>query len=81
VLGGEHPSGVVIATFGGDPPRYLNDVTGESHAAIFLEETPRGSLRVLDCWQGRAVGERVIRDRQGSGDACNDAGKFYVVET
>jgi hypothetical protein len=80
VLGGEPPHGTVIATFDADG-LYANAEDGSSHAAVFLEETPRGSLRVIDQWVGRAAAERVIRDKQGVGPAADDASKYYMVET
>jgi hypothetical protein len=80
VLGGEHVAGTCIATFtaGG---LYANATDGSSHAALFLEETPRGSLRVIDQWQSHPCAERVIRNRQGSGDAADDASQYWTVET
>jgi hypothetical protein len=79
VLGGDVPSGTCIATFTADG-RYANATDGSSHAAVLLEETPRGSLRVLDQWVGHPVAERVIRDNQGVGPAADDASRYYVVE-
>jgi hypothetical protein len=84
VLHGNVPPGAVIATFDASG-RYSNSVDGSSHACLFLEETPRGSLRVLDCWieQGRKrpAAERVIRDKAGVGPAADDASRYFTVET
>jgi hypothetical protein len=79
VQGGKHPSGVAIATFTPEG-LYANATDGSSHACILLYEQEDGSLRVIDQWQGRVCAERVIRDRQGSGDACDDASRYFVVE-
>jgi hypothetical protein len=79
VLHGEVLPGTVIATFAADG-RYANATDGSSHAAIFLDETPRGSLRVIDQWVGRVCTERVIRDKAGVGPAADDASRYYVVE-
>jgi hypothetical protein len=68
-----------IATF--DPNgRYASRTDGSSHAAILLAEHSDGSITVLDQWLGQPVHERIIRNRAGSGDAANDASRFYVVE-
>jgi hypothetical protein len=80
VLHGEVLPGTIVATFDA-AGRYANATDGSSHAAIYLEETPRGALRVIDCWVGRAVAERVIRDKGGFGKAADDASQYYVVET
>jgi hypothetical protein len=80
VLHGEVLPGTVIATFGPDG-RYANATDGSSHAAIYLDETPRGALRVIDQWVGWACAERVIRDKAGVGPAADDASRYYVVET
>jgi hypothetical protein len=79
VLGGNVPSGTVIATFTTDG-LYANATDGSSHAAVYLEETPRGSLRVLDQWLDHPASERVIRDKAGAGRAADDASRYYVVE-
>lgn len=77
VRGGSVPTGTVIATFSPDG-RYENDVTGKSHAAIFLEEVPDG-LQVIDQWQGHPVAQRLIRFRDGQGAKVNDGDQFFVV--
>jgi hypothetical protein len=79
VLGGEHVAGTIVATFDADG-LYANATDGSSHAAILLEETPRGSLRVIDQWVSRACAERVIRDKAGAGPAADDASRYFVVE-
>jgi hypothetical protein len=79
VLDAAVPRWTVIATFD-DEGRYVNATDGSSHAAIFLEETPRGSIRVIDQWVGKRVSERVIRDKGGKGPAVDDASQYYVVE-
>jgi hypothetical protein len=71
-------SGTVIATFRNG--RYQNDIDGNSHAAIFLEEKPDG-LHVVDQWIGRPVGPRIIRFRNGQGYKINDGDQYYVVRT
>jgi hypothetical protein len=75
----ELPRGVVIGTFGPDG-RYANAVDGSSHVCILLVRNADRSLLVVDQWQGRPVGERIIVDRQGTGTPVNDASAFYVVE-
>jgi hypothetical protein len=74
------PEGTIIATFGGDPPRYQNKTDGSSHTAVLLEETPNG-LRVLDQWLLHPVQERVIRFKGGQGKPVDDGDQYYVVET
>jgi hypothetical protein len=80
VLHGEVLPGTIIACFDVSG-RYANATDGSSHAAIYLDETPRGALRVIDQWQGRVCSERVIRDKAGVGPAADDASRYYVVET
>lgn len=72
--------GTIIATFT-DEGTYGNATDGSSHAAIFLAETARGSIRVIDQWKGRACSERVIRDKGGVGPAVDDASRYFCVET
>ena len=73
-------SGTAIATFGGEPPRYENDVSGKSHAA-FLVSAQSDGLLVWDQWVGHPVAQRVIRYRNGPPtNAVNDAEYFYVIE-
>jgi hypothetical protein len=79
VLGGAVSPGTVIATFDANE-RYANATDGSSHAAIFLETTPRGSIRVIDQWLDHPASERVIRDKAGAGRAADDASRYYVVE-
>jgi hypothetical protein len=79
VLDAAVPRFTVIATFD-DEGRYVNATDGSSHAAIFLEETPRGSIRVIDQWIGKRVSERVIRDKGGQGPAADDASRYFIVE-
>ena len=76
--GNDLPKGIAIATFDPDG-KYGNHVDGRSHAAVLLERVPEG-LRVIDCWVGRPVGERIIRDKRGVGPAADDASKYYVIE-
>jgi hypothetical protein len=70
--------GTVIATFT-DEGTYGNETDGDSHAALLLEQTARGALRVVDQWVGRAPSERVIADRGGTGPAADDASRYHVV--
>lgn len=80
VLGNDIPVGTAIATFGPGPDgRYENRVDGSSHAAILIEDLGT-ALRVWDCWVGRPVGERTIRDKHGAGLAVDDASAYYVIE-
>jgi hypothetical protein len=79
VLDAAVPRFTVIATFD-EEGRYVNATDGSSHAAILLEETPRGSLRVIDQWVGKRVSERVIRDKGGKGPAVDDASQYWTVE-
>jgi hypothetical protein len=78
VRGADLPRGTIIATFSGDPPRYPSSMSGDSHAAIYLDQTPQG-LRVIDQWLSHHAQERILRFRDG-GDAINDGSAFYVVE-
>lgn len=78
VRNGGLPANVAIATFNASG-RYANDTTGRSHAAILLGETQAG-LRVLDQWVGRAVNERIIRFKGGSGLPVDDGDAYYVIE-
>ena len=78
VRGSNIASGTAIATFESNG-RYGNHADGRSHAAILLAENEDGLL-VVDQWVGQPVKERTIRFRNGSGDACNDGDRFYVVE-
>jgi hypothetical protein len=77
VRGAAVPRGTAIATFN-DAGRYVNDTKGASHAALFLEETPEGLL-VVDQWVGKPVAERMIRFRNGAGNAANDGDRFHVI--
>lgn len=76
--GGSLAAGTVIATFGGDPPRYQNRTDGTSHAAVFAAEEA-GGLRVWDQWAGQPVHSRLIRFRGGQGRPVNDGDAFHVV--
>ena len=76
VRGATVAPGTVIATFRAG--RYTNDVTGDSHAAIYLGQTAEG-LQVLDQWVGQPVAERLIRFRGGSGKQVNDGDAFWTV--
>jgi len=78
VRGNNVPTGTVIATFGGNPPRYQNRTDGSSHAAILIIEEPNG-LRVWDQWVGQPVHQRTLQFRGGSGRASNDGDRFHVV--
>ena len=78
VKGSLFETGTCIATF--DPNgRYGNHTDGRSHAAILLSENSDGLL-VCDQWLGQVCQQRVIRFRNGSGDAVNDGDKFYSIE-
>lgn len=79
VRGSAIPWGTAIATFSEDG-RYENDVTGRSHAAIYLDQTPQG-LRVIDQWLGRRAGERIIRFKNGAGLPVDDGDAYFVVVT
>lgn len=71
--------GTAIATFDARG-RYANSTSGDSHAAILLACHDDGSLTVVDQWVGQPVHQRVIRNRHGRGDACNDASRYYCIE-
>lgn len=73
------PAGVAIATFG-PGGRYENRMDGSSHAAILIAELADG-LSVFDQWKGHPVAQRVIRFKNGAGDAVNDGSRFRVIET
>jgi len=79
VQGSNLARGTAIATFDSNA-RYGNHTDGRSHAAILLEAYEDGSILVLDQWVGQVAHHRVIRDRNGVGDPCNDASRFCVVE-
>jgi hypothetical protein len=70
--------GTVIATFD-ESGRYGNHVDGRSHAALLLAVKDDG-LMVVDQWTGRPVHERLIKYRNGAGDAADDGDRFFVVE-
>jgi hypothetical protein len=70
--------GTAIATF--DPNGlYGNHVDGRSHAAVLIAVRDNGLL-VVDQWVGQSVHQRVIRFRDGSGDAVNDGDQYHVIE-
>jgi hypothetical protein len=70
--------GTAIATF--DPSgTYGNHTDGRSHCAILEAETDAG-LEVIDQWQGRPTGRRVIRFKRGTGQPCDDADQYHVIE-
>jgi hypothetical protein len=73
------PRGLVIATFDHNG-RYANKTDGSSHIAILLAQQPDG-LMVMDQWVGKPVSMRLIRHRHGTGNAANDADRFYVAES
>lgn len=75
------PRGVVVGTFGGEPPRYQNRTDGSSHVCILIARNADNSLRVVDQWVGKAVSERIIEDRGGMGSPVDDASCYYVVES
>jgi hypothetical protein len=62
-------AGLAISTFDTDR-RYGNHTDGRSHAAILIACHDDGLL-VWDQW-GHPVAERIIRYREGKGDAVND---------
>lgn len=80
VQGAGFAPGTAIGTFGPDG-RYTNRTDGSAHCAILLAEHDDGSLTVWDCWLGQPVHQRVIRNRQGRGDAVDDSSRFYAIET
>jgi hypothetical protein len=80
VLGGNVPSGAVVATFTADG-LYANATDGSSHAAILLEQDEAGGLRVIDQWVGHPASARTIRDKSGSGPAADDASRYWTIET
>jgi hypothetical protein len=74
--------GTAIATF--DPPseqfpdgHYGNHTDGQSHAAVYLGETPAG-LRVLDQWLTQPCHERIIHF-DDTRTNVNNGNKFYVI--
>jgi hypothetical protein len=79
VRGAELPPWTAIATFN-EQGRYPNTMGGDSHAALYLDQTPQG-IRVVDQWLSQPAHERIIRFRGGQGDAVNDGDAFYVIET
>jgi hypothetical protein len=80
VRGADLPRGTAIATFN-EAGRYPSTMSGDSHAAIYLDQTPQG-IRVIDQWLLHPAQERILRFRDGAGDhPVNDGSAFYVVET
>jgi hypothetical protein len=79
VQGSSLAPGTCIATFS-DAGRYENDTQGASHCAVLGAVHDDGSMTVWDQWQGQLVHQRIIRNRNGSGKAANDASRFYVIE-
>jgi hypothetical protein len=71
--------GTIVGTFD-DTGCYANATDGSSHIAVFLKETPEGLL-VIDQWVGQVVHERVVRWKNGAGPACDDADRYYVVQS
>lgn len=71
--------GTVIGTFGADG-RYTSATDSTAHMAILLHRNADDSLLVVDQFLGKPVGERVIRNRGGSGSPVNDASAYHVVE-
>jgi hypothetical protein len=80
VRGSGASKGTIIATFGGDPPRYENRTDGASHCAILVGEEDVG-LAVIDQWKGRPCQRRVIRYKDGAGLPCDDGDAYFIVET
>lgn len=78
VRNGHVEAGTIIATFHDQTGRYENDVTGKSHAAVFIVEHPNG-LEVYDQWVGQPVKKRIIHFRRGIGSKANDGDAYYVV--
>jgi hypothetical protein len=79
VQGADLVPGTAIATFDARG-RYPNSMSGDSHAAILRAAHEDGSITVWDAWLGQPVHERVIRNRQGRGDAVNDSSRYYCIE-
>ncbi|HEY2617553.1 MAG TPA: BPSL0067 family protein [Acetobacteraceae bacterium] len=79
VRGADLPRWTAIATFNA-AGRYPNTMSGDSHAALYLDQTPQG-IRVVDQWLGQPAHERIIRFRGGQGDAVNDGDRFWTIET
>jgi hypothetical protein len=79
VRGADLERGTAIATFNAQG-RYPSTMSGDSHAAIYLDQTPQG-LRVIDQWLLHPAQERILRFRGGQGDPVNDGDAFHVVET
>jgi hypothetical protein len=80
VRGSNAARGTVIATFGGEPPRYQNRTDGSSHVAVLVAEEA-GGLRVWDQWRGQPVHQRTIFFRGGQGRKVNDGDAYHVVVT
>jgi hypothetical protein len=72
------PRGTAIATFDANG-RYGNHADGRSHAAIFQQQISTG-IRVFDQWVGHPVAHRVIRWKEGVGQAADDASRYHVIE-
>jgi hypothetical protein len=79
VRDGNHASGTAIATFD-DDGKYGNHVDGRSHCAILVAVQENGLL-VWDQWLNHPVQQRVIRFRDGKGDAVNDGDRYFVIDT
>jgi hypothetical protein len=90
VRGATLSPGTAIATFNADG-KYENDISGRSHAAIYLGQSAAG-IQVLDQWVERIkmpdgtvkvlakpVHQRTIRFQENA-KPVNDGRNYYVIE-
>ncbi|HEY6402163.1 MAG TPA: BPSL0067 family protein [Blastocatellia bacterium] len=80
VRGADIPRGTAIATF--QDGEYQNDLNGNSHAAIYLEQDDE-AIYVLDQWISRKpqpVHMRRIKFKGGADEPRNDGDAYSVIE-
>jgi hypothetical protein len=69
--------GTGIATF--DPTGKYIDVSGQSHAALFLSMDANG-VQVVDQYEGKPGGKRTIRFNPNADKPVNDAANYCIIE-
>jgi hypothetical protein len=69
--------GTAIATF--DPKGHYENVSGKSHAAIYVSQDANG-IQVYDQWRAHPVAMRTIRFNNPGHGGSNDGDAFYVID-